>query len=157
MDIVIRSAHASDAESVGKILVESNRFHAALLPDRFQLADPVMTQAWFDEVVNNPWITLFVAELDEKIVGLLLVSIATQPDDPIFCDRTYATIDELIVTERYRGRGIGRLLMNRAQQWAIDHQARDIELQVWEGNTSARSLYERLGYKTIQRTLSLEL
>jgi ribosomal protein S18 acetylase RimI-like enzyme len=157
MDIVIRSAHTPDVEQVGNILAEANRLYAALLPNRFQIADLVMTQAWFDEVLKNPWIMLLVAELNQKIVGLLLMTMATQPDDPIFCPCKYASIDELFVIEPYRDRGIGRLLMNRAQQWAIDHQASEIELQVWEANTQALSFYETLGYKTIRRTLSREL
>jgi ribosomal protein S18 acetylase RimI-like enzyme len=157
METAIRQAVAADFDQVAKVFADENRFHAALLPERFQIAEPIMTHEWFDEILTNPHKALLVAECAREIVGLVLVAIRTSPDDPIFRPRRYGYIDEIAVAERYRGQGIGQLLMKEAHIWASEQGASEVELHVWEANQSAIAFYERLGYTAIQRTMKVVL
>jgi ribosomal protein S18 acetylase RimI-like enzyme len=157
MDIAIRQAMSSDFDQVGRVFAEENRFHAALLPERFQIAEPIMTHEWFGEILTNPRKALLVAERAGEIVGLVLVTIKTNPDDPIFQPRRYGYIDEIAVAEQVRGQGIGRLLMKEAHTWAFEQGASEVELHVWEANQPAIVFYERLGYIAIQRTMKVVL
>jgi ribosomal protein S18 acetylase RimI-like enzyme len=122
----------------------------------FNLADPIMTHEWYDDQLTGPDQALFVAELEE-IVGLLQVEIRTNPADPIFKTRRYAYVVDLAVAEGLQGQGIGRLLMDRAREWATEQGASEIELQVWELNTRAIRFYDKLGYETRRRTMRLAL
>ena len=157
MDIAIRLAVASDFDQVAKVFADENRFHAALLPGRFQIAEPIITREWFDEILTNARKALLVAERVREIVGVVLVTIRTNPDDPIFRPRRYGYIDEIAVAERYRGQGIGQLLMKEAHTWVFEQGASEVELHVWETNRSAIVFYERLGYTAIQRTMKVVL
>jgi hypothetical protein len=47
-------------------LAEENRYHAELMPEIFQVADPIMTPEWFGEVLKNPHQALFVAEIKKE-------------------------------------------------------------------------------------------
>lgn len=51
----------------------------------------------------------------------------------------------------YRGQGVGRKLMEWAEQLAVGSQADALSLIVAEENKGARRLYERLGYQDIAR------
>jgi ribosomal protein S18 acetylase RimI-like enzyme len=157
MEIAIRQAVASDFDQVGRVFADENRFHAALLPRRFQIAEPIMTREWFHEIVTNAHKALLLAERAREIVGVVLVTIRTNPDDPIFQPRRYGYIDEIAVAERHRGQGIGRLLMKAAHTWALEQGVSEVELHVWEANRSAIVFYERLGYTAIQRTMKVVL
>jgi ribosomal protein S18 acetylase RimI-like enzyme len=157
MDSAIREAVASDFSQVGAVFAQELQFHVGLLPDRFQMAEPIMTHGWFDEILGNPDKVLFVAEFDAGIVGVLLIMIRTSPADPIFHPRRYAYIDEVAVVERWRGRGVGRALMIRAHEWAQERGAKEVELHVWESNERAIAFYERLGYRAIRRTMKTQL
>ncbi len=42
------------------------------MPEIFQIADPIMTPEWFDEVLKDPRTALFVAELEAEVVGVAL-------------------------------------------------------------------------------------
>ena len=66
-------------------------------------------------------------------------------------------VDDLAVRREWRGRGIGRALLARAEQWAQARQVGAIELNVWEFNAGARALYERLGYATFSRKMGKAL
>ncbi len=59
-----------------------------------------------------------------------------------------AHIFMLYVLPEHRRRGIGKALMQYAQNWATQRGDRLISLQVFTSNTAALSLYNQLGYET---------
>ena len=149
----IRPATVADFGGVGAVFAEENRFHAALVPHAIRVAEPVITQEWFEGVLSDPGQALFVAELGEGVAGVLLVALRVSADDPILQPRRYAYVDEIAVLEQYRGRGIGRALMAEAERWALQRGASEIELHVWEANLRAVGFYEGLGYATTRRMM----
>jgi GNAT superfamily N-acetyltransferase len=157
IEVVIRPADAGDFSAVGRVFSEENRFHAELLPDRFQVADPIMEHDWYDAIIANPQKALLAAELDGAIIGVVLITIRKNPDDTIFAERRYAYIEEIVVCERLRGHAVGQQLMQAARQWALEQSVMEIELHVWELNAPAIHFYEKLGYRAIQRTMKLAL
>jgi ribosomal protein S18 acetylase RimI-like enzyme len=52
------------------------------------------------------------------------------------------------VTEASRGKGLGHLLMSRAEDWARERNFASIGLSVAAHNDSAITVYEKLGYGT---------
>lgn len=157
VDIIIRQATESDFDQVGAVFLEELTFHAGLLPERFQIADPIMTHEWFNEILTSANKVILVAELGKEIVGLVQLTLMTNPDDPIYRSRQYAYVNDMVVVERHHRQGVGRLLLAQAREWALAQGAGEIELNVWELNKRAISFYEKLGYQTIQRTMRLVL
>ena len=153
MNIEISLVAKADFEQVGTIFAEENCCHAELVPEIIQIADPIMTQEGFDDVLNDPSKTLFVAEIGEDVVGVALVELRKSIDDPIFRQRRYVHINEIAVATSRRGWGIGRLLMERIHQWGRAQCIAEIELQVWERNEKAIGFYETLGYQMWRRTM----
>lgn len=151
--MVIRLATQADFEQVGVVFAEENRFHVELVPEIVQVADPIMTHNWYDDVLGDPDKILFVAEVGKEIVGLALAALKNSIDDPIFTKRRYIYIDEIAVVAAHRGRGIGRALMERIHQWGRAQGIAEIELQVWERNDQAIGFYEKLGYQMWRRTM----
>jgi GNAT superfamily N-acetyltransferase len=64
-------------------------------------------------------------------------------------------VDVLYVRPEARDRGLGTELLRAAGEHAGPDAV--LELEVLESNTGARRLYERLGFRTVDRTLALEL
>jgi ribosomal protein S18 acetylase RimI-like enzyme len=57
----------------------------------------------------------------------------------------------IAVTPDYRGRGIGKRLMQIARELALDHGYERLSLVVFEENTVALRLYRNLGYEVVKR------
>jgi GNAT superfamily N-acetyltransferase len=55
-------------------------------------------------------------------------------------------ISDLAVADGHDGHGIGRALLDHAEQWARGHQCERLTLAVFPGNARARALYERAGF-----------
>lgn len=119
-------------------------------------ADAALVQElWhaFDaEVPDAPWRD---ADEDEFAPDLVLLADA---DGAIALSKRGSRVwfvDVLYVRPEARGGGIGTELIRAA----TEHAGPDgvLELDVLESNAAARRLYERLGFRTVERTLALEV
>ena len=68
-----------------------------------------------------------------------------------------ALINELIVTRQYRGKGIGRLLVQRAIDAAVEMGANEIEVSTTRDNEQAIRFYRRNGLVDESVVLGKEL
>ena len=63
----------------------------------------------------------------------------------------------LYVAPQHRHRGLGTALMQHAQQWAKAKGYGQVSLQVFEDNAAAVRLYEKLGYQSQAKWMSIDL
>ena len=89
---------------------------------------------------SNPLFQILIAELDVEITGIAL-----------FYNR-YSTwkgktihLEDLIVSEKYRGSGIGMKLYEAVMREAKSQNVRRVEWNVLDWNTPAISFYEKTG------------
>lgn len=154
MELSIRSADAGDLDSLTSIAEEVGMMHVKALPQVFRA--PGDGSAWQESLMRGTEdenAGILVAELDREIVGFVQIDYRAAPNNPMLLNRHYAWIDQIGVKSEYRGRGIGKALMEAASSWARDMGADQIELNVWEFNQRAISFYEELGYKTASRRM----
>lgn len=76
---------------------------------------------------------------DNELVGYLGYEIKEKATKFIW-------IDELVITEKERGKGYGTLLMNEIKNIQEKENIQRIELNVFAFNESAVKLYKKLGY-----------
>ena len=84
---------------------------------------------------------VLVAEADDRIVGRLSIS-----RDPHPASRHVADVG-LMVAQDARRTGVGRALMQGAEEWARAVGVTKIELHVFPYNTAALALYDDLGFR----------
>lgn len=87
---------------------------------------------------------VFVAEADGKIAGHVMVEVQKLP--PIYVHDKNAYICEIIVDERYRGKGVGTMLLEEAERWARKKKMYSIGLMVHTDNEKAFSVYRKAGF-----------
>ena len=133
MEARLRRALPADRERIGELFLEMLRsiYHTRDVQgygehdlDRFFAG-------------GEKWICL--AEEDGAVTAFL--SIEVHREDP-----DYLYLDDLSVTEQSRGRGIGTMLIRRAEDYARELSIPVLVLHVEKENAGARRLYERLGY-----------
>jgi len=154
MKFFIREATQGDYEALCAIFAEADAMHREALPHIFrEAAGPARPRDFILKILADKNTALFVAEHEGEIIGLIHVRVRETPDIPILVPRRYAVINDLVVKEKFRRHGVGRALLERAERWALDKGATQVELVVWEFNKGAIAFYEKLGYKTISRRM----
>ena len=89
---------------------------------------------------------LFVADENGRVVGWIHVQAASLLE----CDAR-AEIWGLVVDQAARGTGVGRRLVEAAEEWARGHGLDSIALRSNQRRTGAQAFYQHLGY-TITKT-----
>ncbi|MCE5259603.1 MAG: GNAT family N-acetyltransferase [Chloroflexi bacterium] len=155
MPFVIRPAVIEDYESICTILEEADAIHHAAEPDYFRpSSESRRPRILIEQQLTSDSAAIYVAEEFERVIGVLFLVVRTIPDVAVLRQRCYAMVDMIAVKESWRSQGVGHALLAQAEIWAKSKGLDHIELQVWEFNQRALALYEKMGYRTLRRSMS---
>ena len=158
MQFAIRAATVSDCDALLPIFDEVDALHREHVPHVFQEPHgPARDDEYLLGVLADESCGLFVADAGGEILGFVQVVLRDTPPIPILVPRRVASVENLAVRQGFRRAGIGRALMRRAQRWAEDRGADEIELTVYDFNEDAISFYHSLGYSTSSRRMGKRL
>ncbi len=158
MKISFRKATADDYDSLCELFNEMDALHRDNLPHIFEKPDGAARENdYYLGLIADENVALLVAEAGGNLVGFVHAIVRDAPVMPVFVPRRYAIVDGIVVKSGFQNHGIGRILMDKMQEWTIAKGATSIELNVYEFNETAISFYERLGYRTLSRKMSKEL
>lgn len=156
---MIRPASPDDLQSLCVLYFEFHEFHVRGVPDRLaSLGDPDTFDrsdlcAALIKIVHSDDSALFVAESDGRVVGLAEVYLRHDEPNPATVARCYGYLQSLMVDPAYRRQGIAAQLVAATEGWAQAHGAAEMRLQTWEFDGGPLPFYDRLGYRTLRRTL----
>jgi len=86
----------------------------------------------------------FVCESEGQIAGFIATNFRITQEAMIYNRRGY--IAETVVGKQFRGKGIGKLLFEKAQQWFEEEGADHIELQVSLKNDGGLNFWKNQGF-----------
>jgi len=155
--MTIREGRPSDRDALVALWSGIEALHARLTPDFFRSPS---TDAHAAKQVGSAlaeahgrYETLLVADLDGRVVGFVHVALFDTPRSPEMVERRRARIEEVIVAEAERRRGVGRRLVDGARAWSRQRGAEQIVLTVWSGNADAMLFYRALGFAPVSQVL----
>src|SRR5262249_11929282 len=100
---------------------------------------------------------ILVAETDGLVVGWIGVVSQYTSDDVLERHRDFAYITDLIVLEAYRGRGIGRQLLEAAEAYVASKGATRLRVGVLAANVKAHRVYAVAGFRDYELILDKEI
>jgi ribosomal protein S18 acetylase RimI-like enzyme len=145
----IRSALSEDADGIARVFMESAEYHAHIDPERY-FAPAIETIAVRyrearEHLPVDKNITL-VGEINGEIVGFIDAGLEQSPD-LMHREIIYCHVSEIAVSSRHQNQGIGRLLLQAAENWGREMGAAFASLEFHAGNKRASLFYqERMGY-----------
>ncbi len=110
-----------------------------LIP-QLSTSSPPPTRTQLEEVISSPATTLFVARVENRIVGALTLAIFQIPTG------LRAWIEDVVVDSETRGAGVGEALNRAALDMASRRGALTVDLTSRPSLTDANRLYQRLGF-----------
>jgi GNAT superfamily N-acetyltransferase len=102
---------------------------------------PIPTMERLRAIVGDPAVSLLVAREGEQIIGTTTVIVYTTP----FWIK--ARLDEVVVDEAARGKGVGEALVKASLDLARNKGVEVVELQSGLQREAAQRLYVRMGFK----------
>lgn len=147
MPVVMRKAVRDDYLAVSALEEMEFSIHRESRPDYFKSLKNSYTKEEFEELLVHPCPICWLAVQDETVVGLCFGKIEETPENTVCKSRLVAFIQDIVTLPEYRGRGIATALMAKAREQALSEGAVSMELCVWNFNSEAIRLYERMGMR----------
>lgn len=110
-----------------------------LIPQLSQSAS-VMNEIQLRQLVESEATKLFFAQDKEVVLGMLSLVIFSIPTG------TKAWVEDVVVSQTARGKGVGVALMNHALAVAKDAGAKSVDLTSRPSREVANKLYQKLGF-----------
>jgi GNAT superfamily N-acetyltransferase len=132
---IIENAAETDAQAIADLIRELAEYERA--PEEAVLHTEHILADGFGP---NKIFTCFVARMDHVVVGiaLLYTKYSTWKGRCIF-------LEDIIVTEKHRNKGIGKALFQQSIRYATEQNAGRLEWQVLDWNEPAIGFYKNFG------------
>jgi GNAT superfamily N-acetyltransferase len=143
---------SGDGAACAKLWIEFGRALASRMPDRFREPEERGLDVWFEQQIAEtpPGALRALAEVEGVAVGLAH-AVLRPPHEPAGSAlmpahlQPRAVLEDIVVAETLRNRGIGEQLVRYVEDWARAHGAKAIMLNS-DPEGPVRRFYERLGY-----------
>ncbi len=135
MEFTIRRALKEDMSQVLHLIKELAVFENE--PEAVHITEETLIN---HGVGNQALFTCFVAQQEGKILGMALVYFRFST-----WEGKSLHLEDLIVSQEYRGKGIGKALYNQVMQYAAQEGVSRVEWVVLDWNTNAIDFYKKSG------------
>ena len=95
---------------------------------------------------------LFVAEYHNKVIGWIGVAQIIMIEMSPYCE-----INGLVIDEQYRGKGIGKLLIEKAKQWGKEKGNDTLRVRCNVKRKETHLFYRRLGFIETKEQKNFEI
>ena len=137
MNIKIRKANESDLAAILSLFAQPEMDNGSILSlDK--------AKALFKKIQSYPCYTIFVATIDEKIIGTFALLIM---DNLAHMGTPSGIVEDIVVDPAYQGKGIGKLIMNYAIDQCKEAGCYKLALSSNLRRVQAHKFYKSLRFK----------
>lgn len=159
MQINIREATRGDVKTIKELFKIAEALYRKDIFNIYKVSTiPNFTTKYIKEIINKDSETIFVAEIDKEIVGMIHVAIKTSNDNHLMIERKFGWIDYLIIKEEFKDSGVTSFLIKTSESWLTGKNVKRVELDVFElNNNTSVNIYNNIGYETMSRRIFKKL
>lgn len=152
MEVKIRDFAESDSARIKELIAIYNRFFEDIDPWKAIRYGENAVEFYFKQMIDqtNAGGKFLIAEVSETVVGFIQGHVH-MPSETERMERgnfLSGDVENLFLLEPFRSAGIGRMLMQRMEEFFLSQGCTSIALNVFEPNVNAQEFYKKLGFST---------
>ncbi len=148
MDVNIRKAKTADIALLSKLNREVQQIHADAHPEFFKPpANDDFAIPFFKALFKDPTIYMYIAETDQPAGYIVLRAVQIEENAFIKAHQSLY-IDQIGVQTAYRGIGVGKALIARAEALRVELGYDYLGLDTWGFNQHAQAFFKAQGFET---------
>ena len=152
-----RKAKKEDSAAIEELYTELEKDGVFYQPEHFVLSKAGERSRQLEGVLKSDTQVMFVAEDGGTVIGFAHVLFAKAKAFSCLKPQSNIYLQDLVVTQSYRNRKIGTMLLEAAKQYGIEKGADFFRTQVFPGNVDGMRFYERNGFSTKMITIECPL
>lgn len=138
------------------VLHETTCLHTDCAPDYFININKQEAEPYLRWVIEDKNTFGLVALVKDNVAGLVVVHEEVH-DGVIFRYKRFYEILDIVVAEKYRNAGVGKILHDEVVERAKENDIHRLELEVFDFNHNAMRFYKKLQYKEVSRVMVLDI
>ena len=142
----IEISETKEFKTISHLVKEVQNLHSNFSPTIYKPFDYNEIQKVMDNMLSNEMNRVFVAKLNDEIIGYILIVIKNIPESAFYFTHQIIHVDQLSVSEKYKRNGVGAILMNKAEKLAKELNINRMELDFLEFNLNAKSFFHKKGF-----------
>ena len=152
--MLIRTANSNDIRQLQSLYLLLEKDGVKYQPEHFVMG--YRDNNFFQEIFSSHNQEILVAETQGKIMGFSHVMILKQKNVACLKPQTLVYIQDLVVLDYERGKGIGTLLINASKEYGKRNGADFIRTQVFPQNIDGLKFYEKNGFCEMMKTIEYQ-
>ncbi|AIV08133.1 acetyltransferase [Vibrio harveyi] len=148
----IRRATPKDLDALFVLNKQISELHHLNAPEAF-VAPSEQDKQFLANALEDKERLILIAEQNQQAIGFVTASITQNETISFLIKDPICRIGTIVVDENQKSKGVGSLLMNQVEQWAIESGAVQIRLEVMEFNQAAQQFYDKLNFTTSSRIM----
>lgn len=153
----IRIVNTQEADVLAQLNEDVQSLHTRLYPNIFKPYNKEAIEKALQEMLDLENCIAYLALNHDIPLGYMLAFIDHKPENPFTYERYDLYIDQLVVKETYRGKGVAVKLMNEAKKFAERMGMHRIHLDHWKYNEAAQRAFEKMGFEAYKYQMELKL
>jgi GNAT superfamily N-acetyltransferase len=148
MTLALREAAPADALCIGVLAMQvflDTYATEGVRPDLAREALAQYSPASFEARIGDPAQSFMLAERSGALLGFSECSLASEPPQDGLSDGI--ELVRLYVQRAAQRQGVGKILLRRAEAYAVSCGKPRLWLTAWTGNANARAFYLAQGYR----------
>ena len=141
INIKIRKARRSDSKAILKLITELAEFEKLNPPDRS--ANKRLIKEAFSK---NPSFRILLAETKKEVIGYAFYFFTYSS----FLARKTLYLEDIFISDKYRNKGVGKLIFERLIRLAEKSDCGRMEWVVLDWNINAIKFYDKLGAEELK-------
>ena len=105
-----------------------------------------------NDVMSNKDHDAFVAVHQQLVIGWIGVSNSIKIEMPPYCE-----VHGLVIDDHFRGHGVGKMLLEKAKEWAREKGHDRLALHCNVNRTETLLFYDHLGFREVKQQKFLEI
>lgn len=146
-----------DVALIAKMNQPVQELHHKLYPELFVPYERSAIEAYFRDEIDNENMHFIVAFDGELPVGFICYEEIIKPESAIKRKSHKLYVHQMSVNDAFRGKGVGKQLINLVLNYAREKRIGSVELDFWARNEHACGFYKNMGFKERKENVYIEL
>lgn len=153
----IEIIRTEDAHLLATLNHDVQKLHHELEPEIFKPFSLDGIARFFENLLLNQRFSAYVAMVDDKPAAYILLNQVISEENCFKYSQSVLHIDQICVEGSYKGKGIGKALVDYAKQIAKDNNIKRIEMNYWSKNNNSGEFFRSQGFVNYNERLFLSL
>ena len=147
-------AQIEHLDSLVKLNAEVQNLHIGFEPEIFKQPSHNEVVAMFEEFLMDEDRKTLICFEKNQLIGYISLRIGGHEGHALCFPQKWIYIDQIGVTAKFRRKGVGKKLIEAAQEIARQNQINRLMLDVWNVNQNAKEFFKAQGFNsTIERMI----